>query len=143
MLRQLVQQYRRPLALVQCIALLLWGMGSVVWAYAPVVDTCPMQSLHYGQTQESVEESTPSMSDCCSVPESASTTDEQPPEEPGSHCPAGQGGRKCCCPMVTPATPVLLVPGLLSVTPNHHMLFAEPVMLDQLAPRTLVIPPAS
>lgn len=116
---------------MQLAALVLWALGSAVWAYAPISASCPMEAM---MTQPELEQKT-----CCDAP----GVTEDAPDQPASHCPSGQTGKKCCCPMVAPALADVSLPMLPPVRGEYTLIFDEPLMHDALALNELVIPPSA
>lgn len=135
MLHRLMHRFHRPLAVMQLAALLLWALGSAVWAYAPVSASCPMEAA-LSQPDVAMPKS------CCSGP-AAMVQAGKPMEQPASHCPGSHPGKKCCCPAVAPA---LADAGLFAMPvfrATYDQVFAEPLMHDALALNELVIPPTA
>jgi|GEM_PF-4466940 len=133
MLHRLFHRFNRPLAVIQLAAMVVWALGSAVWAYAPISATCPMEAAMQAQVDTSKS--------CCSGPETASDAG-QPIKQPASHCPGGDAGKKCCCPAVAPALLHVALPMLPPVRGDYTLIFDEPLMHDALALNELVIPPS-
>lgn len=128
---------RRPLAQVLCLVLVVFTASSAVYAGKGIDPQCPMQELL--RTPEQAQATPPDADhSCCTAPEPEASAPDS--DSRGScHEPGAPGG--CCCPFVTPVSPMPELAPVLFGMPDIALNAPEPVMHDLLAPSRLVIPP--